>query len=189
MSKNVPTSTQWVTFPTNPRNAVLLEWTSGGKRSATYYVTKAYWGDIDKKLETQIGVKITHAVKRLEAKVGAVEAMQGAAKAMIPVYKDPKKIAKEEKDAKKKEDAAKELLAEAERQKSMEQLAREAMRKEKTDKLQSFLGRMRLQNVALDSEPKTHPKPIVSEEQIVNIRGRYRPESAESGETNSIEHD
>ena len=95
MSRNIPTSTQWVTFPTNPRNAVLVEWTEGGARSVTYYVTKCYWGNLSHSAHTQLGVKPSHAVKPVDESQNVV--LQGA-------IKKAKEDAEADKKRKKKED-------------------------------------------------------------------------------------
>ncbi|KAK3389206.1 hypothetical protein B0H63DRAFT_445419 [Podospora didyma] len=46
MSKHVPTSTHWVTFPSEPKSKVLIDWTDDGHHHNVYYVTKCYWGTL-----------------------------------------------------------------------------------------------------------------------------------------------
>ncbi|KAK0629292.1 hypothetical protein B0T17DRAFT_505870 [Bombardia bombarda] len=49
MSKRVPTSTQWVTFPSNPKSSAVVEWADGGRRTNIYYVAKCFWGTLPQK--------------------------------------------------------------------------------------------------------------------------------------------
>ena len=43
---DLPTSTQYVTFPTEQNQPVLIAWSEGRvPQTATYYVTKCYWGN------------------------------------------------------------------------------------------------------------------------------------------------
>ena len=45
--KKVPTSTQYVSFPTDPKDAITVVWSEGKHpRTALYYVTKCYWGKL-----------------------------------------------------------------------------------------------------------------------------------------------
>lgn len=49
MALNVPTSSQWVTFPTRPGDVVWVSWQEGRiQKRATYYLTKCYWGNLVK---------------------------------------------------------------------------------------------------------------------------------------------
>lgn len=46
MVPSLPTSTQWITFPVEPRDTVRVEWTEskGQERDAIYYACKCFWG-------------------------------------------------------------------------------------------------------------------------------------------------
>lgn len=49
MALNIPTSSQWVTFPTKPGDVVWVSWQEGRiQKRATYYLTKCYWGNLVK---------------------------------------------------------------------------------------------------------------------------------------------
>lgn len=43
MATRYPTSTQWITFPVDLKDAKRIKWSEG---SATYYTCKCYWGFI-----------------------------------------------------------------------------------------------------------------------------------------------
>lgn len=47
MALAIPTSGQWITFPTKPADAVWIAWKEGVDRSAVYYITKCWWGNFD----------------------------------------------------------------------------------------------------------------------------------------------
>lgn len=44
MAKNVPTSMQWITFPSTIKTTATIEWSEGTSKSNVYYVTYCYWG-------------------------------------------------------------------------------------------------------------------------------------------------
>jgi hypothetical protein len=141
MSRNIPTSTHWVTFPTNPRNAVLVEWTDGGARSATYYVTKCYWGNLSPSAHAQWGVKPSHAVKPNDE--AQIVVLQGAIKKATEDAEAGKKGKKKEDQNKKSKPSVLDFM--------------------KRMKLQNVL----LDN----KDPTARPVPPVSKEPIVDIKG------------------
>lgn len=49
MPLHAPTSTQWITFPTEPNYAVTVTWRDRRERSALYYTSKCYWGSAKNK--------------------------------------------------------------------------------------------------------------------------------------------
>ncbi|KAF2497634.1 hypothetical protein BU16DRAFT_559369 [Lophium mytilinum] len=52
MALNVPTTGQWITFPTEPDDKATVSWKEErSNRSAVYYLAKAYWGYLDKGIE------------------------------------------------------------------------------------------------------------------------------------------
>ena len=49
MAYNIPTSGQWVTFPVDIELSAEVQWMENSQlRSNTYYVTKCFWGPLDK---------------------------------------------------------------------------------------------------------------------------------------------
>lgn len=78
MPLHVPTSSQWITFPIEPKKKVLVSWSDETiQRQNTYYVTKCYWGNVAADKEPPITTPteyrkgpIAHRKTKLEEVIG-----------------------------------------------------------------------------------------------------------------------